>query len=118
MYERIKLSYKLKDLEPIIYTKTMYYHYEILHKNYEVKLNDIVRGTDLEQKFPSLEKLMANLTKLPAEVQEDIRFFGGGLINHNFFFIHLTKPTEKNEERISPDLQGVIEKKFTNLQSL
>ena len=49
-YQRIKLSYELNDLEPIINFKTMYYHYSILHKNYEIKLNDILRESGLQEK--------------------------------------------------------------------
>nr|CAG8571278.1 5364_t:CDS:10 [Entrophospora candida] len=96
----------------------MYYHYNILHKNYEIKLNETIQGTDLKEKFPSLEELMKNLDKLPAKIREDVRFFGGGLINHNFFFTHLTEPNEKNEEKISSELLEAIEKEFTSLENL
>ncbi|CAG8507274.1 7584_t:CDS:1 [Ambispora gerdemannii] len=117
-YQRIKLPYGLNELEPIIYFKTMYYHYNILHQNYETKLNEAVRGSELEQQFPTLEKLMENLEQLPAEIKEDVQFFGGGLINHNFFFTHLVKASKILEEKIGLELLGVIEKKFTNLENL
>src|SRR6185437_13600444 len=90
-YQRIKLPYDLNELKPIIYFKTMYYHYSVLHKNYEVKLNETLQGTGLEKQFPTLEELMENLEQLPEKIKDDVRFFGGGLINHNFFFAHLAK---------------------------
>src|SRR6185369_4293864 len=107
-YERIKLPYKLNGLEPIIYFKTMYYHYEVLHKNYEAKLNEVLRGTEIEKQYPSLEELMKNLDKLPGELRDDVRFFGGGLINHNFFFDHLTKMNINPEKKISLTLLKLL----------
>jgi Fe-Mn family superoxide dismutase len=118
VYQRIRMPYELDELEPLIYFKTMYYHYSILHKNYEVKLNETIKGADLEKKFPSLEKLMKNLDELPAEIKEDVRFFGGGLINHNFFFTHLTPMSKSSEEKISLELLEVIKKEFTSLENL
>jgi superoxide dismutase, Fe-Mn family len=122
-YQRIKLPYDLNELEPIIYFKTMYYHYDILHKNYEVKLNETLRRVELEEQFPTLEKLMENLEQLPAGIKDDVRFFGGGLINHNFFFAHLAKFKTRSEDYwvekiINPALLDIIEKKFTNLEKL
>lgn len=101
----------------------MNYHYEILHKNYEIKLDEVLRGTKLDEQFPTLEELMENWERLPAELKDDVRFFGGGLINHNFFFAHLTKfkPKQKEyeqEEKISLALLNFIQAKFTNLEKL
>ncbi|CAG8467319.1 390_t:CDS:2 [Gigaspora margarita] len=116
----MNLPYKLNDLEPIISSRTMYYHYEILHKNYEIKLLEAIKGRGLEEKFFSLPELMANLNKLSGELKEDVRFFGGGLINHNFFFTHLTgfnlrlKETE-TEEKITPGLLNLIQRHFAIL---
>src|SRR4051794_4433295 len=95
-YERIKLPYELNGLEPIISFKTMKYHYGVLHENYRIKLEETLKGAEIEKKFLPLEKLVEkeNLDKLPDELREDVRFFGGGLINHNFFFIHLTEDSK------------------------
>ncbi|CFW93054.1 Superoxide dismutase [Mn/Fe] [endosymbiont DhMRE of Dentiscutata heterogama] len=122
-YQRIKLPYELNELEWVISFKTMYYHYNILHKNYEVKLLETLRGTEIMEQFPTLENLMENLAQLPEEIKDDVRFFGGGLINHNFFFAHLTKfkPEQKERERtekISPDLLNLIQEKFGSLEKL
>ena len=90
----------------------MKYHYGILHKNYEIKLEEALKGPRVEKQFPSLENLLENLDKLPDELREDVRFFGGGLINHNFFFIHLTEMSKSSEKNISQGLLEIIEKKF------
>ncbi|CAG8449627.1 7714_t:CDS:2 [Cetraspora pellucida] len=75
------------------------------------------------EQFPTLENLMENLVQLPEEIKNDVRFFGGGLINHNFFFAHLTKFESEQKERertekISPDLLNLIQEKFGSLEKL
>ena len=107
----------------------MYYHYNILHKNYELKLLETLRGrkiekeSKIEKQFPTLEELMENLEQLPEEIKDNVRFFGGGLINHNFFFAHLTKfksdwKEHEFEEKISLALLNLIQERFTNLEEL
>jgi len=129
-YERIGLPYEIiNGLGGVISFLTMYYHYNILHKNYEVKLLETLRGrkiekeSEIEKKFPNLIKLMENLEQLPEEIRKDVRFFGGGLINHNFFFSHLAEfkvqPADYQvEKRINPSLLSLIQEKFTNLERL
>lgn len=107
-YQRVNLPYELNDLEPIVSYQTMYWHYNFFHRNYEIKLNEILAGTEIEKKYSSLEDLMINLNKLPTELKEEVRFFGGGLINHNFFFRNLTKPN-------SPAAQTPVDPKLLNL---
>ncbi|CAG8674812.1 10307_t:CDS:1, partial [Paraglomus brasilianum] len=79
----------------------------------------------IEKQFPTLEELMENLEQLPEKIKDDVRFFGGGLINHNFFFAHLAKfdPKRKEhelEEKISPVLLNFIQehKEFSDLEKL
>jgi Fe-Mn family superoxide dismutase len=97
--QRIKLEYNLDDLEFFISRGTMHYHYEILHKNYEIRLNEILDKFEKELKnYESLEDLMINIISLPLNLQKDICFFGGGLMNHNFFFLHLMNPIKKEEQ--------------------
>src|SRR6266487_1806899 len=129
-YERIKLTYELlSGLDPVVSFLTMHYHYAILHKNYETKLVETLRGrkikeeSEIEKQFPTLIKLMQNLEQLPEEIRKDIRFFGGGLINHNFFFAHLTKfkvqPADYQvEKRINHRLLNLIQEKFANFERL
>ncbi|CAI2198198.1 7382_t:CDS:2 [Funneliformis geosporum] len=98
-YERIKLPYELNELEKF------------------------EEESATEKQFPTLIKLMENLEQLPEEIKKNVRFFGGGLINHNFFFAHLTKfkvqPTDyQAEKRINHDLLNLIQEKFVNLETL
>ncbi|RHZ35495.1 superoxide dismutase [endosymbiont GvMRE of Glomus versiforme] len=120
-YKKIDLPYKLNELEPIINFLSMHYHYDVLHENYKINLNEKILEEIEEEKlrkdFPTLEKLMKCWEQLPSKLKEDVRFFGGGLINHNFFFANLTKPY-KEEEKIDPDLLALIQKKYTSLKEL
>jgi Fe-Mn family superoxide dismutase len=109
-YQRVKLPYELSDLEPIVSYQTMYWHYNFFHRNYEIKLNEILAGAETEKKYATLEGLMTNLNKLPEEIKEEVRFFGGGLVNHNFFFRHLTKPNSLSvQAQVDPKLLNLIE---------
>jgi len=118
IYKRIKLPYSLNGLEPIIFFNAMHYHYSVLHRNYELKLNETLKGIEIEKEYSSLEKLMENLDNLPEKLKNDISFFGGGLINHNFFFANLTEMSKSSEEIISEELMEIIKKHFTNLENL
>ena len=69
--------------------KQMDFHYNKHHSAYEKKFNDVIAKT--ENKDTNLENIVKNYLKFPKEYQVDIRQFGGGLINHNFFFAHLAK---------------------------
>lgn len=79
--------------------------------------------SEIEKQFPNLIKLMENLEQLPEAIRKNVRFFGGGLINHNFFFSHLTKfkvqPVDYQvEKRINDGLLELIREKFANFESL
>jgi len=51
--------------------------------------------------YPSLEKLLQNLESLPfsSSLKAKIRFYGGGLVNHNLFFSHLASQIVFSEEK-------------------
>ncbi|MCE8167918.1 MAG: superoxide dismutase [Candidatus Moeniiplasma glomeromycotorum] len=109
-YQRIKLPYKLNELEPILSYNTMNWHYNFLHLNYEIKLNEVLQGIEVEKDYPRLENLLTNLNRLPAELKEEVRFFGGGLLNHNFFFQHLARPNSPSTEpKVNEKLLALIE---------
>ncbi|CAI2162061.1 11673_t:CDS:2 [Funneliformis geosporum] len=75
----------------------MYYHYEILHANYETKLNEVLRGSKLDEQFPTLEELMENLENLPADIKNE---------------------KDNQEKKISSELLNAINNKFGNLDNL
>lgn len=55
-FELPKLPYALDALEPHISKETLEYHYGKHHQTYVTNLNNLVKGTDLENK--SLEELI------------------------------------------------------------
>ncbi|MEQ8927535.1 MAG: superoxide dismutase [Fulvivirga sp.] len=80
------MSFKLPDLpyahnalEPHIDARTMEIHHGKHHAGYTSKLNDAIKGTDLEGK--SIEDLLAKHTDNNA-----VRNNGGGFYNHSLFW--------------------------------
>ncbi|MFA5820543.1 MAG: superoxide dismutase [Candidatus Gracilibacteria bacterium] len=73
------LPYAFNALEPHIDARTMEIHHDKHHAAYVAKLNDAIKGTDLEQK--SLEEIMATPNLQPA-----VRNNGGGHYNHSLFW--------------------------------
>lgn len=114
-YERIELPFEYDALEPYIDELTVKYHYEKHHKSYEDKLNAALEGTDIYEKFPTIELLMKNYQKIEEpEIKIAIRQFGGGLINHNFLWENLKKNTVLQNE----DLINEINEEFGSVEKL
>jgi len=79
------LPYAYDVLEPIIDAKTMEIHYSKHHQAYVNNLNAAL------EKYPalpeqSIEQLLNNLEKLPADIQAAVRNNGGGHFNHTMFW--------------------------------
>lgn len=91
-YKKIEIPYPYNNLEPYISEEIIKKHYEINHTSYQNKLNAAIEGKQIEDRFPILEDLMKNYQKIDdPETRIAIRQFGGGLLNHNFFFNSLKK---------------------------
>jgi len=110
IYRRINLVgefYPLNALEPYISREIMDDHYNGNHKLYEENLNLVFsqleenEKEDIKEKYSDLEKLLQNLGSSPFSplVKAKIRFYGGGLINHNLFFAHLASQIISAEEK-------------------
>lgn len=109
IYQRIDLAeyYSLNALEPYISREVMNDHYNGNHKLYEDNLNLVLSQLEeserenIKNNYPDLGKLLQNLEKLPfsPSVRAEIRFHGGGLINHNLFFSHLASQIVFDEEK-------------------
>lgn len=84
------LPYSLDALAPAIDAKTMEIHHGKHHGGYVKKLNAAVEGTPWADK--SIEEVISNLDKVPAEKQTAVRNNGGGHINHSLFWKTLTAP--------------------------
>lgn len=105
-FELPKLPYAYDALEPHIDKETMEIHHSKHHNTYVTKLNDAVKGTDLESK--SIEEIVKNLDAVPENIKTAVRNNGGGHLNHTFFW-ELLSPEKKE---VPSELKEAIESKF------
>lgn len=108
-FELPKLPYAYDALEPHIDKETMEIHHSKHHNTYVTKLNDAVKGTDLESK--SIEEIVKNLDAVPENIKTAVRNNGGGHLNHTFFW-ELLSPEKKE---VPSELKEAIESKFGSL---
>ena len=109
------LPYAYEFLEPIIDAKTMEIHYSKHHQAYVTNLNAAL------EKYPqlpeqSIEALLANLEKLPTDIQAAVRNNGGGHFNHTMFWSLLT--SEKTFTAPSKLLLEKIIRDFGSLDAM
>ena len=83
-FELPKLPYDFNALEPNIDAKTMEIHHGKHHAGYVAKLNDAIKGTDLESK--SIEQIVSNISSVPEKIRGAVRNNGGGHFNHSLFW--------------------------------
>jgi Fe-Mn family superoxide dismutase len=114
-FELLKLDYAYDALEPKIDARTMEIHHTKHHAAYTNKLNDAVKGTDLEGK--TIEEVLAVVDKQPAGVRNN----GGGFYNHNLYWKVLTpggsgEPTGELKTAIERDFGSVdkFKEEFSN----
>jgi superoxide dismutase, Fe-Mn family len=79
-FELPKLPYAYDALEPHIDAKTMEIHHSKHHQTYVSKLNDAVKGSELENK--PIDEIMKSVSKHGAAVRNN----GGGHYNHSLFW--------------------------------
>jgi Fe-Mn family superoxide dismutase len=79
------LPYPADALEPHIDAQTMTIHHGRHHQAYVNNLNAALKDRAELQKLP-LEKLLAQLDTLPAEIRTAVRNNGGGHLNHDIFW--------------------------------
>jgi superoxide dismutase, Fe-Mn family len=83
-FELPKLPYAYDALEPFIDARTMEIHYTKHHNAYTTKLNDALAAhPDFDM---PLEKILADLTLVPADIRSAVRNNGGGYYNHSLFW--------------------------------
>ncbi len=79
------LPYPHDALEPHIDTLTMQIHHGKHHQTYVNKLNEAIAGKPaLESR--SIEALVGELDKVPADIRTAVRNNGGGHFNHSLFW--------------------------------
>ncbi|HLF17700.1 MAG TPA: superoxide dismutase [Candidatus Omnitrophota bacterium] len=103
------LPYALDALEPHIDAKTMEIHHGKHHATYVSKLNDAIKGTDLESK--SIEDLLSRISAVPEKIRGAVRNHGGGHFNHSLFWTTIGpkaggEPKGELAEAIKSDLGG------------
>lgn len=108
-FELPKLPYAYDALEPHIDKETMEIHHTKHHNTYVTKLNDAVKGTDLESK--SIEDIVKNLNSVPDDIRTAVQNNGGGHYNHSLFWELLTP----NASEPSGEIVDAISSTFGSL---
>ena len=85
MFTLPELPYAYNALEPYIDEKTMHIHHDKHHATYVKNLNDALAGHD-DWLAMTVEDVVANLAKVPAEIQTKVRNNAGGHANHSLFW--------------------------------
>jgi len=102
------LGYPYDALEPTIDEKTMQLHHSKHHAGYVDNINKAI-ASHPELSGWSLEKLLTNLSVIPASVQTAVRNHGGGHWNHTFFWKLMTPGGSKQP---SGELADAIQSAF------
>ncbi len=84
------LPYAADALEPHVDAQTMTIHHDRHHAAYVTNLNAAL-ASHADLKTRSLEDLVTNLDRLPAEVRTAVRNQGGGHLNHTWFWTSLKR---------------------------
>ncbi len=114
MYTLPELPYSYTALEPVIDAKTMEIHYTKHHQTYVDKLNAATEKYPDLQKL-SVEELLQQMDKVPAEIKTAVQNHGGGHANHSLFWTVLS-PDGSGEP--GGKLLTAIEKNFGSFDSL
>jgi len=107
-YNLPDLPYDHSALEPHIDARTMEIHHGKHHKTYIDKLNAAIEGHD-ELQMDSIDELMRNFNKVPADIQTPVRNNGGGHANHSLFW---TVMSPDGGGKPSGDLAAAIDNAF------
>lgn len=108
-YEIKKLPYDYDSLEPYIDEETMKIHHDKHHKAYADKFNAAIDAAKISESDPA--KLLADWNKIPKDAVNAVRNFGGGALNHDFFWEILAKGKE-----FKGDAAEAIKKKFGSFE--
>ena len=107
-FELKNLGYDYAALEPQIDAQTMEIHHTKHHAAYTSKLNDAVKGSDLEGK--SIEEILENVSQHSATVRNN----GGGYYNHNIYWDVIAPGGAKQPEG---ELLDAISDSFGSLEN-
>lgn len=92
MFTLPDLPYAYNALEPYIDEATMHIHHDKHHATYVKNLNDTLVGQDALLALP-VEKLIADLSRVPEAIRTKVKNNAGGHANHRLFWEVMGKPT-------------------------
>ncbi|GGD81024.1 superoxide dismutase [Planktosalinus lacus] len=107
-FELPKLKYAHDALEPHIDAKTMEIHHGKHHAGYTSKLNDAIKGTDMEGK--TIENILINLDMKKTAIRNN----GGGFYNHRLFWEVMSPNGGGNP---TGELATAIDKQFGSFEA-
>ncbi len=84
-YELPPLPYPYDALEPHVDRQTMEIHHTKHHQAYVNNVNKALEGHANLQQLP-IERLVADLTRVPEAIRTAVRNNGGGHLNHSMFW--------------------------------
>lgn len=111
-YQFDALPYAYESLEPYIDAQTMHLHHEKHHKAYFDGWQKAFAACP-ELATKSLEYWLDHLDKVPESVRGNVRDFGGGYVNHNFFWQCMSS---QHDQQPSGVLLKNIERTFGSLE--
>lgn len=91
------LPYEYDALIPVLNEETLHFHHDKHYNTYVDNLNSILSDYPELQKL-SLEELLKNNDKLPAQARTPIRNNGGGVFNHELYFDGMKNPAGQGPE--------------------
>ncbi len=91
MFTLPDLPYAYNALEPYIDETTMHIHHDKHHATYVKNLNDVLLGQNELLALP-VEKLIADLSRVPEAIRTKVKNNGGGHANHSFFWTIMAPP--------------------------
>ncbi len=99
-FETPPLPFSYNGLEPYFNSETFEYHHDKHFNAYVNNLNNILKDCpDLQDK--TLEELLKNLDTLPEKVKGGIRNNGGGVYNHDLYFLLMS---DKHNQEVPKEI--------------
>ncbi len=112
-YKVIELPYKYNQLAPYLDEITVKTHYEKHHFAYAEKLEAALQTMPEFRPPSTVRELLGNLSDVPERIRMAVRNNGGGLFNHNFYWLSLSP----KHTAIPEDLDIKIKASFGDLES-
>lgn len=106
------LPYAYDALEPFINKKTIEVHHDTLFNNYVTRLNAALKDYPQYHSY-TLEQLILENDRLPADIQTPVFNNAGGVYNHTLYF----ETMEPKASMLSNYIQQLIQCYFTSLDN-